>query len=599
MTHRVGGLLQIGQPADFFASERSQQFVRSIGLLGVLALSCAPFLAWQHPSLMSTWQDEFFAALAGIVIGAPLLASRAWRQLDLPASLAPVLLMAGIAAAQAWTGTSATPGVAWMYVVEMAWAAIIMLSVRTLDLVLLRRCASAGLLLAGIVGGALGIVQAMRLPVFQGHPALFAQDGLAYGFIAQRNLFGDVQAMALISLAFWQPPRSKSGVFAQSAAVAILAISAASSGSNALVLYAVMALVWGAVLLRRMPGQGRRLLRMILAASVVGGLTFALRAQVQHVAHVAGAPVLRTLWATALRTILQHPVWGVGLGNTPSVFYDFATTLPPTHAWTAFHTEGWNNVHNLVLQLWMEAGLAGLAVSVMLAGLVVRLFWRARDTEQAWAAALLGVLALHSMVEFPLWTLPFLGLASALLSMTSAHRVWRMPSALGVLPIAAGGILASLAVLAAQMTAQFGLLMQIWGYPFDAKNIGANIQVFAALDRQENRSGVSASVLRPLTTLVQARFPATAIPASQWHQTSERMQALQRIMPSGYVPYVSAEFLALDGQEQAAGRAIRQALRATPGFAPAALAAMQPMTAMFPQIHVVTDALKTEVRHAP
>ena len=593
----ISRLMPYGQPADFFSTSSSQGRLVRISLLAAFFLSSLPFLAWQHPIFVPTWQSEWYAAMSGLLFSVVLLRSAAWREPIIPLSLVPIALLASIAIWQGFMDFSASLGVSWLYGLEMLWAALLMLSAMHLPAARLKRAMSYGLLVAGVVGGALGLVQSMRLPAFYGQPALFAQDGLAYGFLAQRNLFADLQSLAIMSLAFAPHSRHTLGRALRWFLLGLLAASAAASGSNALVLYIVFGLIWGLILMRRMPEQGRSLLTTVLVAAAIGGATFALRAHAQQVSHVAGASILLTLWKTSLQTIWNHPLWGIGIGNTPQVFYDFAASLPHTTQWAAFHAQGWNNVHNLVLQLWMEAGLLGLLVSLFLAGLIFYAMWTTTTVEQAWAIALLGVLGLHSMVEFPLWTMPFMALAAILISIISPRKKFRFPNAFGVAPIALSGLVVGLAALSIQMTFQFNKLTQIGEYNLNPKNVMANAHVLMSLDDQIKCHGLSAIILQPIATLAQARFPVMSIPQSGWEDAGRRMKILMRLMPFGYIPYINAQLLALNNHSEEAIEATRKALRATPKAAKNVLDVMEPFLARTPNLRPVAEQIEHSIKN--
>ena len=85
------------------------------------------------------------------------------------------------------------------------------------------------------------------------------------------------------------------------------------------------------------------------------------------------------------------------------------------------------HAHNVVLQLLAEFGVAGLAVMAVPALLWVRSQFRpaprasAGVAERAGAYGVLAVVAVHSMVEFPLWIAHFLGLFALLAGIES----WR------------------------------------------------------------------------------------------------------------------------------------------------------------------------------
>ncbi len=579
----IGRLVRFGEPADFFASAASTARLHQAAVVVAFALCLAPFLAWSHPPLISTWPMEATAAVLGVLFLTPLLASSAWRDLRLPWVLVPIGLLLLVVIGQAATGRVATRGVALLWGMELLWAALLALSAARIDPKRLATAMAMGLILAGIINAALSLIQAARLPAFAGYPALFAADGLAYGFLAQRNNNADLLMLSLFSLQMLPVLCTQRLLrIVYWSLVVLFSAAAACTGSNALALYAGWAVLWTA-LLWRVEGSGQRVAfwraaRTFVVAIAVMAAVFYGRDAFAHVHHVAGVSVLRTLWHQGWLAILAHPVWGVGLGNTPTVFYDFAAS-PASQgaAFAAFHNQPVNNVHNLVLGLWLEAGLPGLVASALLIVGFAFAAWRARTPEQLWSVALLGVLGLHSMVEFPLWVLPFLGVATLLSVVALPSVLMKAPEWTGVAPVALAGVAVLLLSVVVQMNALFGTLSLIWTYPFDGRNVGENIQIFAALERLSTQKTPAAIALRPITTLVRGRFPVFGQSASEMAQQSARMGQLMRLMPSGSVPYVDAELLALSGKDQQAVLAAQRAVRAQPGFSGVAAQSLQSM----------------------
>lgn len=78
-----------------------------------------------------------------------------------------------------------------------------------------------------------------------------------------------------------------------------------------------------------------------------------------------------------------------------------------------------DHAHNLVFQIAAEFGVLGLLVLI---GGLAWWAWSLRRTQidaaHWWFAALLGVLGVHSMLEYPLWYAYFLGLAAVALGAT-------------------------------------------------------------------------------------------------------------------------------------------------------------------------------------
>ena len=100
------------------------------------------------------------------------------------------------------------------------------------------------------------------------------------------------------------------------------------------------------------------------------------------------------------------------------------------------HSSAWHNVVDLPLHLAVELGLP---VAVLLCSAIVWLIWRARpwqetDPSRQLAWGVLALIALHSMLEYPLWYGPFqmaVGLCIGLL--------WRRSSAASALTASSGG----------------------------------------------------------------------------------------------------------------------------------------------------------------
>jgi len=137
-------------------------------------------------------------------------------------------------------------------------------------------------------------------------------------------------------------------------------------------------------------------------------------------ARLSGAGDISTnrfaIWSNALALIASHPWLGVGFGD-----FNFAWTLTP---FPGRPTEFFDHTHNLVLNLAVEMGIP-LAVVVL--ALLVFALWRAlcnaiadgrgsgdkSDGEtpfpiQRAAFVIVFLVAVHSMLEYPLWYSYFL-----------------------------------------------------------------------------------------------------------------------------------------------------------------------------------------------
>lgn len=133
-----------------------------------------------------------------------------------------------------------------------------------------------------------------------------------------------------------------------------------------------------------------------------------------------------TLWANVLHLIALKPWTGWGWGELD--FAHFETLYPAGRFCDIL-----DNAHNLPLHLAVELGLpvAALACAGVLWLTLRAKPWREGDPTRQLAWTVLAMLALHSMVEYPLWYGPFqvaLGLSIWLLARPfawSAHTATR------------------------------------------------------------------------------------------------------------------------------------------------------------------------------
>jgi hypothetical protein len=138
-----------------------------------------------------------------------------------------------------------------------------------------------------------------------------------------------------------------------------------------------------------------------------------------------GCSSRRVLWANVLHLIAQKPWLGWGWGELD---YAHFVTLYPGERFCDIL----DNAHNLPLHLAVELGVPFSTV-ICTAGLW--LVWRAKpwretDPTRQMSWAVLAVIGLHSLLEYPLWYAPFQMAAGLCLWL-----LWRRPGAAGVLPL--------------------------------------------------------------------------------------------------------------------------------------------------------------------
>lgn len=450
-----------------------------LGDLLALALLTLPWLVPFAPGpsaavvpLLAAWACVGVLALGGLGVGGELHGASAVRAIQLAPSLAASRAWAwAIGLAVLWVAAALRPvGLPGMDV-EVAGAAVdgsmpaLDVSAETLGLmfsllavsvcaaVFARASARAVRVLAlawvvaALAGVAIGWLQ------YTGHAGAFwpwvngARPGEAYGNLRQRNLYASGLAIGLAALLWWArqalaaaragtgagpggSPLRAVGLAALAGLMgSALALSASRTGLVALGVLALLATVWR---LWRAPGVAAVLGSAALAYGATAVLLpwlwpqWAAGGIFSRLAE--GAPTCSsrlTLWRNVLYLIAERPWGGWGWGQLDAAHF---LTLYPD----ARFCDILDNAHNLPLHWAVELGVP---VALLLCGAALWAVWRARpwverDATRQLAWSVLAVMALHSLLEYPLWYGPFqiaagaaLGLLMGPLDLRRASRV--------------------------------------------------------------------------------------------------------------------------------------------------------------------------------
>ncbi|MEO8857706.1 MAG: Wzy polymerase domain-containing protein, partial [Burkholderiaceae bacterium] len=272
-------------------------------------------------------------------------------------------------------------------------------------------CAMASAwLAAGLLSALFGLLQ------YFGAAAEFApwinrsDVGEAFANLRQRNQFATLTNMALAAVLWFVAQSGRRRAWWALAAVC-LAVGNAASGSRTgfvqLFMLVGLAMIWGA---RRKPEVLLVLLAAVLAyvlatfaLPLLGGLDLSTNGMVARLR--TGAPVCAsrlTLWGNVLHLIEQKPLTGWGWGELD---YGHFITLYPG----ARFCDILDNAHNLPLHLAVELGLpfATIACTLALGWVWISKPWRETNPTRRLAWAVLALILLHSMLEYPLWYGPF------------------------------------------------------------------------------------------------------------------------------------------------------------------------------------------------
>ena len=234
------------------------------------------------------------------------------------------------------------------------------------------------------------------------------------GFQANRNAAADVLLIGMLAvgaLTASQPSgwRSQGSIAAALAAILLASgviLTASRMGTLLLAGVALAALTVLAIRYRARLTWSRKLALGGAVLALAAAFAWAVAGAPSRIAGrlaQGGAEARPEIWHDTLFAIGQNWPWGSGVGTFVPVFIaaERLEVVDPSYP---------NRAHNDFLELALEAGLPGVLVLVALAGLLVWRLWvrlreqRSRDDQaQLWfAGAVLALVALHSIVDYPL-----------------------------------------------------------------------------------------------------------------------------------------------------------------------------------------------------
>ncbi|MDF2462549.1 MAG: O-antigen polymerase [Ramlibacter sp.] len=264
-------------------------------------------------------------------------------------------------------------------------------------------------LLAAVISTAMALVQ-----YFGATERLFpwvnaSATGEAYANLRQRNQFASLTAIGMASLFCLSRPGSAR--WPAMAAMVWLAVGNAATTSRTglleLMLLGVLALAWPT------PRRERVMLWLAgLAAYVVAAVTMPWLLEIatgepgnrlwERVASVEGCSSRTVLWSNVMYLIAQKPWIGWGWGNLDYAHYVTLYEGPR-------FCDILDNAHSLPLHLAVELGVpAALFTFAALLWAIARARpWATPDPARQMAWAVLTVIGVHSLLEYPLWYGPF------------------------------------------------------------------------------------------------------------------------------------------------------------------------------------------------
>ena len=535
-----------------------------VGLMWVL-----PFLNYRHQFPLTTFYQEWWSALLGM-LALTLLASRDfWQQPEIPRITQLPAVLIGVVLLQWGLGKVAYFDQTLLFVLYLLFAALLMLlGARLRDCLGIAKLAQvlAIFLLTGAELSALiGVLQHYRWNTPLDPVIAMKISSSVYGNIAQPNHFANYIALGMISLGLlFQQQKLRAGQVAMLAMPLLFVMTLSGSRSSWLYLLMMAGLAWWWA--RRDAGQ-RPLLRysLLLIAGfgimhlivqlpflVPAGTGSSVNTMQRLFGDNASGGVRLFLWREATLMFMQSPWLGVGFGQFAWQHFQLLPEL---------HPEGivglYNNAHNLVFHLAAEAGIAGLlALLLPLGAWLIGLRRAALDAAHWWGYAALGVLAIHSLLEYPLWYTYFVAIAAILLGALDETRYRLELRTTGRMSVVAILLLGLLALM--QLLSGYRDLEQV-----QAIRSASGVEAGASgLFRDKLVAIHGGSLLSPYAEL----FMSSLIEVNDDH-LKEKLALNTRVMhfvPIGAVVYRQALLLAQAGQHEQAKNILEQAIWSYP-----------------------------------
>jgi O-antigen ligase len=394
-----------------------------VGLMWVL-----PFLYYYHAYPLTTFYQEWSAAVLGLCAMPLLVTKRYWLQPQLPLIvLLPIgLLLLGMM--QFVLGRVSYFDQILLLALYLLWAALLMMLGQCLreelGLPALVTALASFLLVGAELNALAGILQHYRWHTFLDAVVTVKISVAVYGNVAQPNHFANYITLGLISLGLLHMRsllRVRYVALLAMPLLFVLVLSGSRSVWLYLLLMAGMAWLW-----QRSDKSCLPLLRYTLLLLLGFGLMHGV-VQIPWLEGAAGSittmrrlfgdgtggSIRLYLWREGWQIFTQFPLLGAGFGQFAWQHFQLGPVLQNTSIVGLY-----NNAHSLVLQIAAEMGLAGLLILLgMLAMWLIQCGRSQRTVYHWWGYALLGVLAIHSLLEYPLWYAYFLGVAALTLGM--------------------------------------------------------------------------------------------------------------------------------------------------------------------------------------
>lgn len=562
--------------------------LRAAVLLTGLAWT-VPFLQPYHRFPLTAFYSEWLALALGLAAALPLARREAWRDATVPLIALAPLALAVVLAVQVALDRVPYAEQALLAGLYLIWAALMAMlghalgRGRSLDSI--ARTLAWFLLAGGLVQALIGLVQHFHAATPFSFLIAHKAGPTIYGNLGQPNHYAAYVTLALASAAFLYGRGVLAGAAAAPCAAAFLVVLALAGSRSPWLYLAVLAALALALHRLRREAASRRL--AVFAGCLFPGFVAAqwlvtlpflvpddgplMLTSADRLFQIASgvAPRLQ-LWHEAWQMFLAAPVLGAGFGQFAWHHFLHEAAGDASAAAGLFQ-----HSHNIVLQLLAESGGVGAlivvgAVLAWLAGLRRVKF----DLAWWWLLALLTVIGIHSLLEFPLWYSYFLGPTALLLGLGAQRSVAvRFPGAARA--AAALAIVAGCVNLVAVVPAYRDFERLVFSAGTQAPQASGDKEFAQALMKVHGEP-----LLRPYVELAIAYGVGV-----DREQLADRLALVTRVVrfaPVDVVAYRQALLLALTGNADAARAQLERSLRVYPGERAAVVAELEMLARRYP-----------------
>ncbi|MDP2805301.1 MAG: Wzy polymerase domain-containing protein [Gallionellaceae bacterium] len=406
-----------------------------------------PFLYYHHAYPITTFYQEWGAAVLGVLAMPLLVSGRYWQQPEIPRIVLLPIGMMLLLLVQYLLGKIPSLDQTLLLTMYFLWMALLVMLGHRLRIELglpkLALILAVFLVVGAELNALAGILQHYRWHTFLSSVITVKTSSAVYGNIAQPNHFANYLALGLASIGLLYIRWSMRAWQVALLAVPLLFVLALS-GSRGTWLYLVfmvgMSYLWqrndksylpllkySAALL-----VGLALMHWVVQMPWLAGSVTKVTSLERLFGEVGGGSIRLHLWKESLLIFANFPLIGAGFGQFAWQHFLLGPELQNISISGLY-----NNAHNVVMQLAAETGLAGL---IVLFGTLGLWFWHARREHrtlyQWWGYMVLGVLGIHALLEYPLWYGYFIGIAAVALGLMETKTYRLELRALGRLSVA-------------------------------------------------------------------------------------------------------------------------------------------------------------------